>query len=120
MRRLQLFAYAAFITSLAVIAYATLVPISLRPSTGHLHPERMLAYFILGGTLGVARSSRPWGALLIVCVIACGLEFLQMFIPTRDARIGDALEKSAGAVAGVGAGLIGDAGVRRLFPRASP
>ena len=89
---------------LAVIIYATIVPIGWRPQTGHVHFERVAAYFSLGGSLVLGLPKRPLLVALILVLIACGLEYLQTFIPTRDGRLFDAFEKSLGALAGVGIG----------------
>ena len=89
-----------------VIVYATLVPISLRPDSGHLHAERELAYAALSTFLVIAYPTRWRSITLAICAIAFALEFWQIFIPTRDGRLLDALEKSAGGLAGVMVGLI--------------
>ena len=90
-----------FFVVLGGIVYATVTPISLRPTSGHLHPERMLAYFALGVVLSLARPKRPLASAVVVTLIACGLEYLQTFVPTRDGRWPDAVEKTLGGVVGV-------------------
>ena len=89
-----------------VIVYATLVPIGLRPNSGHLHAERELAYAALSTLLVVAFPTQWRRIALVICGIAFGLEFAQIFIPTRDGRLLDAVEKSAGGLAGVMVGII--------------
>ena len=96
-----------------VIVYATLVPITLRPNSGHLHAERELAYAALSTFLVIAYPTRWCSITVAICAIAFALEFLQILIPTRDGRLLDALEKSAGGLAGVMVGLT----VSHLFDR---
>ena len=117
---LRKFALAAAIVVLSIIVYATLVPITLRPNSGHLHAERQLAYFALGGAFTVAFPRRwPW-IVAAVLSIACGLEYAQTFIPSRDGRLIDAFEKSAGGLAGVVAGTVFSGLTERLFPWLGP
>ena len=103
----------AFALVLVVIIYATIVPIALRPKTGHLHPERMLTFLALGATSIIAFPRTPWRVVVIVCSIACCLEWIQTFVPTRDGRLSDALEKSFGETLGVAAGWMLELVVRR-------
>ena len=101
-----LLALTAAVALLTLIVLATLVPISLRPHTGHVHVERVSAYLALGALSAFAVPNRwPW-VLLGVVLIALGLEWLQTLIPTRDGRLPDALEKTAGGALGVSAGLL--------------
>ena len=113
-------ALAAAVAILAIIVYATLVPISLRPSSGHVHPERVLAFFALGATFSVAFPRRWAWVVVAVVVIACGLEYAQTFIPTRDGRMLDAVEKSAGGLTGVGLGLVFSELAERMAPWLGP
>ena len=103
----------AFALVLVVIIYATIVPISLRPKTGQLHPERVLAFLALGATLIMAFPRTPWRVVVIVWSIACCLEWIQTFVPTRDGRLSDALEKSCGATFGVAVGWVLELVIRR-------
>jgi hypothetical protein len=91
---------------LAVIIYATLVPIGFRPKTGHVHLERIAAYLALGGALTVAFPHRVIWVALALILTACGLEYAQTFIPTRDGHLFDAMEKSFGALLGVVGGWL--------------
>ena len=90
----------------AIIAFATLAPVALRPRTGHVHFERVVAYMMLGGSLSLAFPRRPARVIAALVFLACGLEYAQTFIPTRDGRIPDALEKCAGAVIGAVMGIV--------------
>ena len=109
----------AFAIILMVIVYATVVPISLRPNSGHLHSERVLAYLALGGTMALAFPRRLHWTVAAVIAIACGLEFLQTFIPSRDGRLPDAIEKSLGGLVGVAGGWATDALSTRLSLKAN-
>jgi VanZ family protein len=104
---LRKISFVAFVILLGIIAFATLSPIGLRPKTGHVHLERFLAYALLGGSLSLAFPERIRTALITLICIACGLEFLQTFVATRDGRFPDAMEKSAGAIAGAWLALFG-------------
>jgi VanZ family protein len=102
-RNISLF---AFIVLLAIVIYATLAPVNLRPRTGHVHAERMLAFAALAASLSAAYP-RHWGRVAVTMVaIAFGLEFLQGLIPTRDPRLSDATEKAVGALIGVWEGAV--------------
>ena len=117
MRPYKPFSVSAAAAVLVIIAFATLVPITLRPHTGHVHLERIGAYFALGALMGISFPHRwPW-IMLGVVLIASGLEWLQTFIPTRDGRLADALEKTAGGLLGVSTGLIAAALEEHLFEK---
>ena len=113
---LRKIASAAAIAVLTIIVYATVVPISLRPNSGHLHLERQLAYFAVGGTLTIAFPRQWLWLVAVVVVIACGLEYAQTFTPTRDGRLADAAEKSVGGLLDIAAGLGFSTVVKRMFP----
>ena len=97
---------AGFILVFGVIVYSTLVPIGLRPKTGHIHFERMFAFALLGAFATMSLPRRPLGILVALVLLAFGLEYLQTLIPTRDGRMLDAVEKSLGAALGVMFGLL--------------
>jgi VanZ family protein len=94
---------------LIFIAYATLSPASARPELTSAEAvfvvfiERFGAYALLGFLFYLAYPRR----LAFVCLFVFGsailLEMLQIFIPDRDARIVDAVEKLAGGAAGISA-----------------
>jgi VanZ family protein len=110
---LRMFSRTGSLLALLCIVYATLVPIWLRPKTGHPHLEHVLAFALLGVTAAVAFPRRPWSVLVGLAFLAFGLEYLQTFIPTRDGRMFDAMEKLVGAGAGATFGLV----VNRLGPQ---
>jgi len=98
-------AWACFI----FIIYATLTSIESRPELSGIGfykafftvLERFLAYAVLGFLFHLAYPQR----VAFVCVLVFGsaviLELLQIFIPDRDARVLDALEKMAGGAVGI-------------------
>lgn len=91
----------AALVLLALITFATLSPIQLRPHLGDANIERALAYVLLGVALALGFPSRVTQAVLFVCAVAGVLEFLQFFDPGRHARVADALVKAAAGVAGI-------------------
>jgi VanZ family protein len=92
---------------LAFIVYATLCPLSIRPEL--IRPEsdlvvfieRFGAYALLGCLFSFKYPRRILFVGLIVFGSAVLLEFLQIFVPDRDARISDALVKLAGGFIGI-------------------
>jgi VanZ family protein len=97
----RLAAVAAWVL-LGYIAFATLGPISARPTlcTPPIY-ERMAAFFVFGALLNLAHPRQ----LVLVCLIVVGsavmLELAQLITPDRHGRILDALEKIAGGGAGI-------------------
>jgi hypothetical protein len=94
-------AFVGFVLLASYITFATLSSIGLRPQTGHVLLERAAAYFALGAALAVSRPGRLGQTLLIICLLAVGLEACQNLVPSRHARALDALEKVAGGIAGI-------------------
>jgi VanZ family protein len=92
---------------LAFIIYATLSSLSERPELTSSETdlivavERFGAYALLGILFMVTYPRRIKFVCLLVLGSAVLLEFLQIFVPDRDARILDALEKLAGGVVGI-------------------
>jgi VanZ family protein len=91
----------AALALLALITFATLSPIGLRPHLGDANIERALAYVLLGVALALGFPSRVTQAVLFICAVAGVLEFLQLFDPGRHARVVDALLKAAAGVVGI-------------------
>jgi VanZ family protein len=102
----KLIAIAAWLCLLFII-YATLSSIDARPRLTSDEPapvvylEHFGAFAVLGLLFCLAYPRR----FTFVCILVLGsavlLEVLQIFIPDRDARVSDALEKLAGGVAGI-------------------
>ena len=104
----KLIAAVAWAYSIFII-YATLSSIDARPELTGLGfykafftiVERFAAYAVLGYLFYLVYPRN----IALVCLIVFGsaviLELLQIFVPDRDARIVDALEKFAGGAAGI-------------------
>jgi VanZ family protein len=97
---------------LVFIVYATLSPLSERPSLTATETslsvviERFGAYGLLGLLFGLAYARRLTLVVSIVLGSAIGLELLQLFIADRDARLIDVVEKLTGGIAGIGASQV--------------
>src|SRR6185437_8109012 len=101
------------ITSLAAwlllgfIVYATLSPLNARPSLFTTETsmsvviERFGAYAVLGLLFSLAYARRLTLVIFFVLGSAICLEFLQLFIADRDARLIDVVEKLTGGVTGI-------------------
>ena len=89
------------------IAFATLSPAHLRPALTASQPfpvvilERVGAYAVLGFLFSMSYPRRYRFVFAIVFGSAIVLEFLQMIIPDRHARIIDVAEKLAGGGIGI-------------------
>ncbi|WP_052194619.1 VanZ family protein [Aureimonas altamirensis] len=91
--------------ALALIAFVTLSPISMRPvSSAPVNIERLGAYLVLGVLFGAAYPKRIPLVLGLLVVGSVGLEVLQNVVPGRHGRVDDALFKAAGACLGALAG----------------
>jgi VanZ family protein len=99
----QVFRLAALVLLIGIV-FATLAPIGLRPETGHVSAERILAFAALGLTAALGFPRHLWTVLVAMVVLAVGLELLQLVDPTRHGRALDAFVKAVGGVAGTMAG----------------
>jgi VanZ family protein len=94
-------------TCLALVAYATLVPLHLRPELTDTEPfsivlfERVAAFAVLGLLFSFGYPRRYRFICMVVFGSAILLEILQIFVPDRDARVLDAIEKVGGGVIGI-------------------
>jgi VanZ family protein len=110
---------------LGFIVYATLSPLSARPSLVGTETslsvviERFGAYGLLGLLFGIAYARKLTLVVLVVFGSAIGLELLQLFIADRDARLIDVVEKLAGGIAGTGASQVFYALAQRWSARVS-
>lgn len=87
---------------LAALVIATLGPVGIRPSFGWpLKVERFLGFAIVAVLFAWAYPRRWIAILVLLSVLAIGLEALQLIVPTRDASPIDAIVKIAGAASGV-------------------
>ena len=107
---------------LVFIIYATLSSIDARPElvAGGFYKgfftvvERFGAYAVLGLFFCLAYPRH----LNFVCILVFGsaviLELLQIFIPDRDARVMDVIEKLLGGAAGI---VLGDIALSSFWPK---
>ena len=92
---------AAAWATLAFIAYATLSPIQHRPAVATSATfEHLAAFAVLGTLFGLAYPRHPLLAALTVSGSAALLEWAQILMPDRHARLVDLAEKLAGACIG--------------------
>lgn len=82
------------------IAFATLCPPELRPHLAGADEERFGAYFLLGGCMAFALPRRTSAVILVIALVAFGLEAGQLLVPGRDAALPDACVKAMGGVWG--------------------
>lgn len=92
---------------LALIAFATLSPIDLRP-TSELPPntERFIAFAIVGAAFALAYPRHLWLTLVVVLSTAVMLEILQIVSPSRHGHMLDAVVKMSGGTMGLTAGWL--------------
>jgi VanZ family protein len=104
----QLLAGAAWIAFVALIVFATLSPLYLRPiiSTHHTNIERFAVYALLGLLFGLAYPQRLAACLLLVVAAAGVLETLQLVMQDRHGHLLDALVKAGGGVFGIGIAFV--------------
>jgi hypothetical protein len=110
----NLIAVAAWV-SITIIAYATLThvgfvysiyfklaPFLMRPTMRNYgHFEHIICFALVGTLFGIAYPQRT---ILVCCIVFGGaalLEVLQTLTPDRHGTLVDALEKMAGAAAGI-------------------
>src|SRR3954453_2426813 len=85
---------------LGSIIFVTLSPIGLRPETGSVSAERLLAYGLLGTLFFMAYPQHFLRVITLILVVASVLELLQHLTPDRHGHVADAGEKIVGGVAG--------------------
>ena len=88
---------------LGLLAVVTLGPLRVRPRFS-FDPttDRMLGFAALGYGFTLAYPRRPTSVALLVLTTAAGLEFGQVVVLGRHARLHDALSKGFGGLVGVG------------------
>lgn len=101
-------------TAVAVIGFATLSSIGLRPHLASPHREHFAAFALVGLLFSLAYPRRWLGVLGLVMIGALSLELLQMLTPDRHARLVDAAFKCAGGAVGVASAQVLLFVVRRL------
>jgi len=105
----------AALVVLAIIIFATLSPIQMRPHIAEANVERALAYVLLGFTVALGFPNRLYQAVIFVVATAGVLELLQIIDPSRHARLLDAIVKAFAGVVGI---VVGQMLVRRGGRRA--
>src|SRR5437762_1616887 len=106
MQSRKLLSYSAWAV-LTFIAFATLLPYSLRPELTETEPglvvtiEHVGAFGLLGLLFLVSYPERLRSVCLVVFGSAIALELAQALLPDRHARFVDALEKVVGGGAGI-------------------
>lgn len=88
--------------SLALVAFATLGPIELRP-TSSFSPtiERFFAFAVIGFAFAIAYPKHFWLTMIVVLGAAFMLEILQIVSQSRHGRMFDALVKMSGGTVGL-------------------
>jgi VanZ family protein len=95
---------------LVFIAFATPVPLHSRPALTGTEPfsivllERVVAFAVLGLLFSISHPRRYRFIFVVVFGSAIVLEVLQIFVPDRDARVLDAIEKLVGGGIGISGG----------------
>jgi VanZ family protein len=89
----------------AVITVLSVVPPWLRPETGAPHDfEHFAIFFVTGVTFGFGYWRKLFVVTIALVVFAGMIEFIQLFVPGRHARLSDlivdALALSVGAILG--------------------
>ena len=100
---LRKFCAAAGWCCVLAVLFVTFADADLRP---HLFSrssgDRLFAFAVAGLLFGMGYPRHIGRVLFILAVGAVGSEVLQLFWPTRDPRLIDAVAKACGAVIGVG------------------
>jgi VanZ family protein len=87
---------------LAVIVFLTLSPPSYRPVTkvGH-NLEHFLIHLLLGMTFGIGYARQWWLVALGLVGLTAAVEFAQLFVPGRHARLKDLVIDAVAVCLGV-------------------
>jgi len=88
-------------SALALIAFATLCPIEIRPVVADVQFEHFAAFAVTGLAFGLAYPGRTFLVAAIVVGSAVGLEALQLLTPDRHGRVLDAFIKIVGGLSGI-------------------
>lgn len=104
----------ASIFLLAIIVFATLSPIGLRPHLGDANLERAAAYLLLGVALALSFPRHTMRMAFLVIGVAAMLETLQLIDPGRHGRVEDMAIKAAAGLIGIGLVTLASKMLRRL------
>jgi len=104
---------------LVMIVFFSLSPASYRPVTqlGH-NPEHFLAHVLLGLAFGIGYAKRWWLLVLSLVALTGAIEFAQLFVPGRHARLKDLVINAGAACLGIGLAWLGKV-IRSAFSRPS-
>lgn len=91
----------------AIVVFATLSPIELRPHFWSPNAERFVAFLLMGAAMTFAYPRHLSIVIVSVLGSAMLLELLQLLVPTRDASAHDAAIKVAGGLIGIVIGKLG-------------
>lgn len=90
----------------AIIVFATLSPIQMRPHIADANLERGLAYVLLGLAVAIGFPNRLYQVAIFIICTAGVLEMLQIVDPGRHARFLDAFLKASAGIAGIALGHV--------------
>jgi VanZ family protein len=94
---------------ISLLVLFTIVPPSIRPSTGVSHHLEHFGSFVLAGVLYSLAYRGPLLRQLISAVLfAVGIELIQILVPGRHARLVDLVVDALGACTGIVLGFILD------------
>lgn len=100
---------------LAAVAFVTLAPIGLRPTTGYSPTiERIVAFGAVGFLFALAYPRQLWLIVVLVLGAAIALEALQLVSVSRHGRVFDLVVKLAGGSLGIAAGVVVERVWRRI------
>ena len=87
---------------LAAIVFLNLSPASYRPATKIGHDlEHFLIYLMLGIAFGVGYARQRWPVALGLVGFTAAVEFAQLFVPGRHARLNDFVIDAGAVCVGV-------------------
>ena len=86
----------------AAVTFATLGPPLYRPHSNlGQDGEHSLAFFLVGAAFGIAYPRHRLQVTVVSIVVTAVLEFLQMLVPGRHARLEDFVVDACAAITGV-------------------
>jgi VanZ family protein len=101
---------------LAIIAFLSLSPPSYRPVTALGHSlEHFSIHLLLGVAFGVGYARRWWLLVFVLVGFMSAIEFTQLFVPGRHARLKDLVIDAGAACLGLGLARLGKVVTSVLF-----
>jgi VanZ family protein len=106
---------------LVMIVFFSLSPASYRPVTqlGH-NPEHFFAHVLLGLAFGIGYARRWWLLVLSLVALTGAIEFAQLFVPGRHARLKDLVIDAGAACLGIGLAWLGKIVTSAFFRPSRP